>query len=146
MAFIELESAEKGLECVRLMINADDIIEVSDGKEERCIYTQRNKDHNCYRALTPYEEIRDQLTTDGQKIAYKRGWEDGANAAAEHLRLCKKEEPPKMELSEVERIREAIKLKINKLDTGYAGGYVGLDKYEVIKIIDEGFQGAKICT
>lgn len=139
MAFIELESVEVGYE--RFLINADDIVEVTEDKEERHVYTQRYKEHAEYRVSTPYDKIFDQLMTDGQKTAYRKGWEDGANAAAEHLRLCKKEEPPKIKLSEVERIREVIKTKINKLDTGYAGGYVGLDKYEVIKIIDEGFQG-----
>lgn len=144
MAFIELESA--GVECGRFLINADDIVEVYDGKEERHVYTQRYKEHAEYVVSTFYDDIFNRLMTDGQQTAYHRGWEDGANAAAEHLRLCKKEEPPKMELSEVERIRETIKTKINKLDTSYAGGYVGLDKYEVIEIIDKAFQGDKTCT
>lgn len=84
MAFIELESAEVG--CGHFLINADDIVEVTDGKEERHVYTQREKDHAEYRVSTFYDEIYNRLMTEGQNTAYKYGVEGGLDKAAWRFR------------------------------------------------------------
>lgn len=113
MAFIEVKD-ESG---VSFLINVDDIEYVANDKDQTRIAHRTTGSVEILRRIitTPFDEIRDQLTTDGQKTAYHKGWEDGANAAAEHLRLCNEEKSQKVELSTVERMIEITKTEIEAL-------------------------------
>ena len=148
MAFIELESAEAG--CGHILINSDDIVEVTDGKEERHVYTQRNKYHAEYRVSTFYDEIYNRLMTEGQNIAYRKGWEDGANATAEHLRLCKEERPETKTsicddvLKIIRREIETMQMPIMRESDNYNKGvFEGLSR--ALEIVEQ-FEGDKTCT
>ena len=148
MAFIELESAE--IEHERFLINADDIVEVSEGKGESIVYTQRYRNQAEYRVSTLYDEIYNRLMTDGQETSYRKGWEDGANAAAEHFRLCK-EERPETKTSTCDDILKIIRREIEAMqmpimrecDNYNKGKFEGLS--QALEIVER-FEGDGSCT